>query len=148
RTASLFGEKRVVRVRGATKSLVTPLTEFKDDPAGAVIILEAGNLAPKDALRALVEGAKCGRALPCYPDSDETLLALIAETFAKAGIRADPDVAPTLRDILGNDREVTRRELEKLSLFATQSKTLTRNDVLLLCADNAALAIDAIADAT
>ena len=49
------------------------LTELRDDPAGAVIVLEAGNLAPKDALRALVEAAKLGRALPCYPDSDETL---------------------------------------------------------------------------
>ncbi len=147
RTGSLFGEKRVVRVRGATKALALPLTDFKDDPGGVVIVLEAGNLAPKDALRALVEAAKFGRALPCYPDSDETLLALIEETLAKAGIRADSDVAPTLRDILGNDREITRRELEKLLLFAAASKSLTRNDVLTLCADNAALAIDAIADA-
>ena len=148
KTASLFGEKRVVRVRGASKSLVMTLAELKDDPGGAVIVLEAGNLAPKDALRALVEAARFGRALPCYPDSDETLLALFQETFAKAGIRTDPDVGPTLRDILGNDREVTRRELEKLVLFAASSKTLTRNDVLVLCADNTALVIDAIADAT
>src|SRR5690606_38144881 len=65
-----------------------------------------------------------------------------------AGIRADSDVIPTLREILGNDREITRRELEKLTLFAAGTKTLTREDVLLLCADNGALAIDAILDAT
>jgi DNA polymerase-3 subunit delta len=147
RTASLFGEKRVVRVRNAGKSMVMVLTELLDDPAGAAIVLEAGNLAPKDALRALVEGKKLGRALPCYPDSDETLLKLITETFNKAGIRAEPDVATTLRDTLGNDREVTRRELEKLVLYSAQSKVLTHNDILVLCADNAALVLDEVIDA-
>ncbi|UXN74412.1 DNA polymerase III subunit delta [Devosia sp. A8/3-2] len=148
KTISLFGGKRIVRVRGATKSLVMTLTELRDDPGGAAIVLEAGNLAPKDALRALVEAAKLGRALPCYPDNDETLTALIHETFNQQGIRVDGDVIATLHEILGNDREITRRELEKLALYAASSKVLTREDVLLLCADNGALVIDAILDAT
>lgn len=147
KTASLFGGKQVVRVRGAGRSLVMGLAELLDDPAGAVLVLEAGNLAPRDPLRALIEDARNGRALPCYPDSEETLLRLIGETFSKAAIRAAPDVATTLRDSLGNDREVTRRELEKLLLFAHESKTLTLRDVLTLCADNSALVLDEIADA-
>mgnify|MGYP003144751265 FL=1 len=148
RSVSLFGGKRIIRVRNATKALVMPLTELREDPAGTAIVLEADNLTPRDALRSLVEAAKLGRALPCYPDSDETLMALMRETFNQAGIRTDSDVVPTLREILGNDREVTRRELEKLTLYAASSKVLTREDVLLLCADNGALAIDAILDAT
>ncbi len=147
RTSSLFGEKRVVRVRDAGKSVTVPLAELASDPSGAIVVLEAGNLTPRDALRALVEGAKTGRALPCYADSDETILRLINESFNAAGIRADADVAETLRDQLGNDREITRREIEKLVLFADQSKILTRDDVLTLCADNAALVIDEIVDA-
>jgi DNA polymerase III subunit delta len=147
RTGSLFGERRVIRVRNAGKGLTVPLSELANDPSGAIVVLEAGNLAPRDALRALVEAAKSGRALPCYGDSDETVLRLINETFATAGIRAEPDVASTLRDTLGNDREVTRRELEKLSLYAAESKHLTREDVLILCADNAALVLDEVADA-
>lgn len=147
KTMSLFGGKRIVRVRGAGKSLVMTLTELRDDPAGVAIVLEAGNLAPRDALRALVEAAKLGRALPCYPDSDETLTTLIRETFNQHGIRVDADVVTTLREILGNDREITRRELDKLCLYAADSKALTRDDVLLLCADNGALVIDAILDA-
>ena len=148
KTMSLFGGKRIVRVRGAGKSLVMTLAELRDDLQGAVIVLEAGNLAPKDALRALVEAARNGRALPCYPDSDEALQALIREVFNQQGIRVDADVIATLREILGNDREITRRELEKLCLYAATSKVLTREDVLLLCADNGMLVIDAILDAT
>jgi len=147
RTPSLFGDKRIIRVRGAGKSLVMTLTEIRDDPQGAIVILEAGNLTPKDALRALVDAAKFGRSLPCYADSDETIAALIRDTFSKNGIRVDNDAISTLREVLGNDREITRRELEKLVLYAAQSKVLTEEDVITLCADNAALVIDQIADA-
>jgi len=147
KTTSLFGDRRVIRVRGAGKSLVMPLTELRDDP-GSIIILEAGNLTPKDPLRALVEAAKLGRALPCYPDNDESLGRLISETFSKAGIRADQDTVAAIRDSLGNDREITRRELEKLVLFAADTKLLTRENVLTLCADNAALVLDEVVDAT
>ena len=76
------------------------------------------------------------------------MLRLIGEWLSEAGIKADSDVATTLRDSLGNDREVTRRELEKLAFFAAEAGVLTRDDVLTLCADNAALAIDEILDAT
>jgi DNA polymerase-3 subunit delta len=147
KTSSLFGDRRIVRVRAAGKSVMAPLTELLADPAGAIVVIEAGNLTPKDSLRAQVEANKAARAVPCYADSDETLLRLIAETFNKEGIAAEPDVATALRDILGNDREVTRRELEKLALFAADTKRLTRDDVLTLCADNATSAIDEVADA-
>jgi DNA polymerase III subunit delta len=148
RTTSLFGDRRVIRVRNVGKAVVMPLTAVIEDPAGAMIVLEAGNLPPKDALRALVEGAKWGRALPCYADSEETLGRVLSDTFSKAGIRVDTDTLATLRDLLGNDREVTRRELDKLLLFADESKVLTEADVLALCADNAALVLDEIVDAT
>lgn len=148
RTTSLFGDRRVIRIRNAGKGVTVPLSGILDDPAGAMVVVEAGNLTPKDALRALVEGAKSGRALPCYADSEETLGRVLSETFSKAGIRIDADTLATLRDLLGNDREVTRRELDKLLLYADETKQLTEADVLLLCADNAALVLDEIVDAT
>lgn len=148
RSVSLFGDRRVIRVRNAGKSLVMGLTALLDRPGGALVVLEAGNLAPKDALRAQIEGSRHGRALPCYPDTEETLGRLISETFATAGIRVEPDSVSLLRDLLGNDREVTRRELEKLCLFAAESHVLSREDILTLCADNAALVMDEILDAT
>lgn len=147
RTPTMFGGLRRIRVRGATKALTATLAELLDDMPEAVIVLEAGNLPPRDALRALAEARPNARALPCYADSGETLGALIRETLTAKNINFDADVVPLLRDMLGNDREITRRELEKLVLYAAQSKTLTRQDVALLCGDNAAMAIDEIVDA-
>jgi DNA polymerase III subunit delta len=147
RSASLFASRRVVRVRNAGKSAVMALAELKDDPAGATIVLEAGNLAPRDPLRALVEGARSGRALPCYPDDEASIARLVGDTFSKAGVAIAPEALQHLRDSLGNDREITRRELEKLVLFSSSSKRLTLEDVLALTGDNGAVAIDAVLDA-
>ena len=63
KTISLFGDRRVVRVRNAGKGLVMALTELLDAPAGAAVILEAGNLTPRDASvrwsRAISSAAPC-----------------------------------------------------------------------------------------
>ena len=145
RSTSLFGERRVLHLRSTGKSTTLALAELIDD-LSVPIVIEAGNLAPKDPLRAFAEAQKRGRALPCYADTDEAVARLISDTFSKAGIRADTEAMAAIRDSLGNDRAVTRAELEKLTLFAGPGGTITRDDVIALCADNAALMLDAILD--
>lgn len=147
RTPSMFGGTRRIRVRNATKALTATLSELLDDMPDAIIVLEAASLPPRDALRALAEANRNARALPCYADNDAALGELIRKTLTEAGITADADVVPSLRETLGNDREITRMELEKLVLFARDSKALTRADIIALCGDNAALALDAVLDA-
>jgi DNA polymerase-3 subunit delta len=146
RSNSLFGERRIIHLRGAGKSLAPTLEELASD-LQLPIIIEAGNLAPRDALRAFAETSKVARALPCYADSDEAVSRLIADSFGKAGIRADAEAMAAIRDNLGNDRAITRSELDKLMLFAGPGGTITRDDVLALCADNGALLLDAVLDA-
>lgn len=146
RTPSLFGDARVIRVRDASRKIAPTIGDLLDDPPAAAIVLEADNLQKNDPLRTLVEKARSGRALPCYADERMGIGQLIRESFASAQIRYDDDVISTMSDILGNDREVTRREVEKLVLFADQSRHISRDDVLALCGDNAALVVDEICD--
>lgn len=147
-TISMFGGRRVVRVRGAGKAIAPLVKDIGPRLIEATLILESDNLLPKDALRAVVEGLRNGRALPCYADSNETIATLIKDTFVKNDIKLAPDVTPYLLDILGNDREITRRELEKLCLYAGTPGRLTRDDVVALCADNGMMAIDEIIDSS
>jgi len=147
-TPSLFGGARVVRVREATAAVAPTLEELFAQDMECVVVLEAGNLTPRDKLRDLAEKQKHARALPCYADSERDLDKLIRTTFEAEGIRTEPDTMGTLRDLLGNDREVTRLELEKLILFAHQTKQLTTADVVELCGDNTALNLDQIVDST
>jgi DNA polymerase III subunit delta len=147
RTSSLFGGLRTIRIRAAGKSLTTSLSLLLEDMPDAVVVLEAGNLQRNDALRTLAETNKRARALPCYADDDRALSALIRTTLTEAGISSAPDVVPTLVGLLGSDREITRRELEKLVLYAGPQGNLTADDVIVLCGDNSGRALDAIVDA-
>ena len=146
-SGSLFAAgPRIVRLRGATNAVAPTIDALAADP-GSIVIVEAGPLSPGDALRKTAEKAAGARALPCYADDERSLGSLIRQSFADAGIVVEPDAARTLREILGNDRAVTRSELEKLTLYAADSGRLSAEDVLALCGDNAALAYDQIADA-
>lgn len=148
RTPSLFGGQRAIRVRSASKSLVPTLEELLEGaPTDAPIVLEAGNLTKADPLRKLSEKHKNIKALPCFSDSEKAVEELIRSTLSGAHIQAEPDLVSALRELLGNDREITRRELEKLVLFAGEDKTLSLPDALALCGDNAALELNRIIDA-
>jgi len=146
-TLSMFGGKRIVRIRGTAKGVSDIVKTVAPVLVDAALIIEADNLLPRDPLRIAVEGLKNGRALPCYADSADTIASLIKETFVTHDIQVTTDAEATLLEILGNDREVTRRELEKLCLYAGTPGRLTRDDIFLLCADNGMMAIDSILDA-
>lgn len=146
RSPSLFGGQTTIRIRAATNKLAPTLVELLDEGAQALFVVEGADLKPSDALRKHAEARRDARALPCYADTGQTIDTLIRETFAAANIALEADLAPMLRDMLGNDRQVTRSELQKLVLYAGDGGRLTRDDVMRLCGDNAALAIDAVVD--
>lgn len=147
RTQSLFGGSPIVRLRGTGNKHASTIAELLIDWPDCVLVLESDNLTPRDKLRATVEKSKNGVAIPCYADSAKDLVPLISETFSKAGVAITPAAANLLREQLGNDREVTRRELEKLVLFAHESKRIDEEDILALSGDNSTIAVDQIIDA-
>lgn len=146
-TPSLFGGQTIVRVRNAAKSLAPLLVELLDLPPEAALIIEAGNLLPRDKLRSIAETSKNAYTLPCFPDDNRDLAELISTTFDQAGIIVEAGSVPVLSGLLGNDRQITRRELEKLVLFASENKHLTTKDIITLCGDNSKIALDQIVDA-
>jgi len=146
-TPSLFGGQTIVRIRNAGKSLAPLLQQLLDHPHQAALIIEAGNLLPRDKLRSIAEAAKNAYTLPCFPDNERDLSALIRTTFEQAGITLEAGSVPVLSGLLGNDREITRREMEKLVLFANENKYLTIEDIITLCGDNSKIALDKIVDA-
>ena len=145
-TIPMFGGMVLIRVRSANKTLTPVIKQLLLDMPEAIIILEADNLKPSDSLRILLERDKNSRTLPCYQDDDRAISQLIRQNFANENINIEPDAISLLCDILGNDREIMRRELEKLNLFALESKIITLNDIYMLCGDNSFLTIDKILD--
>lgn len=143
---SLGGGRRLVRLRDAGDPLAPLITEFLAvaDPKAALVIIEAGDLAKRSALRRALEESDRGAAIPCYADDNRSLAAVIAETLGAHGLKAAPDALAFLVANLGADRSISRAELEKLALYKGEPGSVTLEDAIACVGDSAATSIDGV----
>lgn len=149
-TVPMFAGRRLLWVRNASgqKTLVDDVKALcAAPPPDAVVLIEAGDLKKGAALRATVEGARAGMALPCYADDARSIDAVIDDELRKASLDIEPDARALLRRSLGGDRMATRGELAKLVLYAQGRDTVTFEDVRALTGDVSALSVDEAVDA-
>jgi DNA polymerase III subunit delta len=146
---SLTGGRRAVRLRNAGDNLASLFEEMLTDtsPGGALIVVEAANLAPRSSLRALFEEHPAAAAVPCYLDDESTLTDVIETSLRQRGLAVAPDALEFLASQLGGDRMVTRSELDKLTLYAAERKTVTLEDAEACVGDSSERGIDDLANA-
>lgn len=145
---SMMGGRRTVRVRGAGNDLADIVEGFLDDPKGdALVVIEAGDLAKISALRKLFDGHKSAVAVQCYPDSVRDLADVVRDALRAEGLSIAPDALEDAVSRLGNDRGVTRREIEKLLLYMHGQKQVTLADVRAVMGDEAEARSEAACDA-
>jgi DNA polymerase III subunit delta len=139
----LMGGRRVVRVREAGDALAPPFARFlAETVADALVIAEAGDLPARSALRRVFDDAPRAAAIGCYADSARDLTQVIREAFAAHRIGASRDAMDFLVQHLGEDRMLTRAELEKLTLYAGDGGHIELDDARAVIADSAALSLD------
>jgi len=126
---AMFGGRRVVRIRDAGDAAAKALKLYLDQPGDGFVVLEAGELTPRSALRKTVETAQQAAALACYADTTESLERLAAQMLSAAGLDIDPHVLSTLAAQLGADRQLSRNEIDKLILFKGGKGTVTLDDI-------------------
>jgi DNA polymerase III subunit delta len=140
---SLMGGRRLVRVRDATDAHSTIFARFLAESAGdALVVVEAGEIAGRGALRRTFEEAPCGVAIGCYPDGVRELAEVVRQTLAAHRIAVSRDAVDFLVSHLGGDRLLTRAELEKLALYAGDGATVNLDDARHSVADSAGLSLD------
>ena len=144
---SMIGGRRVIRLTDAGDGVTKALEMVLDSPGEALVVAEAGDLAPRSSLRKLCEKAGHAAALPCYVADAATVMALAAELVAEAGKTLDRDAAARLGDLLPGDRMLARREIEKLILFAGDASSLTAEHVGAVVGDGIDPALDTLTDA-
>ena len=142
------GGRRVVWLRGDGDGSAGACKEFLAElPGEALVVLEAGDLPARSALRKLFESAGPGvAALPCYRDEARDLSGLARELLGAAGLTISRDALQALTEALGGDRQLTRRELEKLVLYKSdQGGEVGLEDVRAVVGDVSAYAQEDIA---
>lgn len=149
RTLSLFGGDRLIWVsNGANqKGFLTALKLLIEEPPEACFILiEAGDLKKGTGLRNVVETASIAMALPCFADDARSLDGLIDEVLGHFKKTLSLDARKWLHESLGGDRLVSRSELEKLCLYASDIH-MTLEDVKAIVSNVSALSLDEVVDA-
>ena len=145
---SMMGGRRVVRVRNAGNNLADLFEEFLEDPKGdALVVVEAGDLAKGTGLRKIFEGDDKAAAIACYADTARNLEDVVRDTLRAGGLSIAPDALADAVSRLGSDRGVTRRELEKLSLYTQGQKSVSLEDVQAVMGDEAEARTEEASDA-
>jgi DNA polymerase-3 subunit delta len=109
--------------------------------------VEGGDLAKGSALRRVFEEADNAAAIPCYTDSARDLAEVVRDALRAEGLSIAPDALQDAVSRLGSDRGVTRRELEKLALYARGQKQISLEDVRAAMGDEAEARIEEACDA-
>src|SRR6516225_2493960 len=147
-TVPLFGGRRAIRVRAGSRSFASGVDTLAETPLkDCRIVIEAGDLRAESPLRKACERAKTAVAIACYPDGERDLAKLIDDELRFANLRIAPDARATLATLLGGDRQASRNELRKLTLFAHGEGEVTLDHVMAVVADASELKMDPILDA-
>jgi DNA polymerase III subunit delta len=148
-TIPMFGGSKVVRAtagRRINAAALQPLLE--GGTLAASLVVEAGNLKPTDAMRALFEKAGNAAAVACYADEAADIEGLIRETLEAHGLRITSDAREMLAARMGADRAMSRGEIEKLALYAAGKAQIDAHDVEAIVGDASELALDRTLNAT
>lgn len=125
-TMSFGGGLRLVRLEGVNSSLqknqmdkvVEAVKSCLAQPyESSVVLISAPGVEATSALAKAVEKDKKAVAIRCFQDGAQDLRSVIQNFFKEHSKTVSPDAMQFLLDNLGSDRDITRRELEKLLLY-------------------------------
>ncbi len=145
---SMLGGRRVIRVRSGGNALAKLFESFLEDAVGdALVVVEGGDLAKSATLRKVFEEADNAAAIQCYGDSEQNLGNVVREALKAEGLSISAEALDDAVSRLGADRGVTRREIEKLALYARGQKSVSLEDVRATLGDEAEVRVEEVCDA-
>ncbi len=151
---SMFGDQRLVRLRldhersGTAIAKIIKDLDTHPDKAAARLVVEAGDLTPRSAIRKAFEAGGRFAAIGCYKDSAADLANLIRRELTENAIEIDRDALDMWVPLLEGDRALSRNEIEKMILYkgygTVPDARVTIDDIKTLAAGAQAASIDDI----
>ncbi len=145
---SLLGGERIILLRAPERGTTAIVKEALENAvADTKLIILAEDLGKESALRSLAEKSPHMAALAAYADEGAQLGQIIRDTLNAAQVRVSPEAMQFLIAQLGNNRAVTRSELEKIILYLGKEKELSLAIAQLLVGENTDIAMQDVAHA-
>lgn len=151
---SLLGGTRLVRLRldheRSGAAIAKLLKQIDAEPARveAKLVIEAGDLSPRSAIRKAAEAGKHLAAIGCYPLGARQRRDQVRDQLQQIGIGITHDALDLWVPLIEGDQALADGEVEKMALYKgygrTEGATVTPDDVRTLAAGAQGAAIDPI----
>lgn len=146
---SMFGGERVIRVvNGATAGAFKAIEGFLENPLGALVTVEAGDIKPGNKLRSKLAKNDVSNAavIGCYPDDGRAMDQMVDQVLAEDGFRLEPDARQSLLARLGPDRRMNRETVRLLTLYKGETDSpISAADVDAALGDSSSVGYETIA---
>ncbi len=139
-----MGGRRIVRLRGTDRKTESVLCRILGDERirQSFLVVEAGQLTRKSALRRIFEKEPYLAALAFFEDDSRSLGQVLDEELHRAATSIDPQARTLLLEQLGSDRRLSRNEIQKLCLYTADKGRIETADVEAIVGDISSMAID------
>lgn len=151
---SLLGDARMVRLRldheraGAAIAKIIKDLDARPERAEAKLIIEAGDMTPRSAIRKACEAAGHFAAVGCYAATPADIGNMVRAELSALGIKIDADALSLWVPLLEGDRALQRGEIEKMALYKGYGQTpdavVTVDDINAVAAGGQTASIDDI----
>jgi DNA polymerase-3 subunit delta len=144
---AMFGGARAIWIDAQTRDLIPALEHLlARPPTDCAVVVKAGQLRRGASLRNAFEASPVSASIECYSDEASALGSLIDAEARAAGLSIEPDARAALVDLTGADRQTTRGEIAKLTLYARGRSRITIEDVEAIVSDAAPSNLDGVVD--
>ncbi len=145
----MFGGSKVIHIRGTGDALKTNVAHYLESGPQdcCCVIIQAGTLTPAQAIRKLAEGHEAAMALPFFEADAREIASLIQDLLAAERKRIEQAALQTLATLLGTDRGIVRREIERLVLYVGAAEMITLDDIDHAMLDQSHAGLDQLVDA-
>ncbi|MEP6342709.1 MAG: DNA polymerase III subunit delta [Maricaulaceae bacterium] len=151
---SFLGGRRLVRLRldhermGAAISKIIKSFDIDPQKCEARLIVEAGDLSARSAIRKAFEAAGHFASIGCYADSARDVANIIRTSLSEAGLSIGADAVNMWTPLLTGNRAIARNEIEKMLLYKGDGvdgkSEVSIDDIKAIAADGFSSSIDDI----
>ena len=149
---SFLGGRRLVKLRldhersGAAISKIIKAFDIDPQKCEARLIVEAGDLSTRSAIRKSFEAAGHFASIGCYADKARDVANLIRTSLSEKGLSITPDALNGWTPLLIGNRAIARNEIEKIILYkdGSNNREVSLEDIQAISADGNNISIDDI----
>ena len=142
---SFFSRRKILTIDGVNAAVAEAINQALHNISSELIILiTADELGKESKLRNSFENHKYFPTIICYKEDIRSIKSLITDKFKQENVRLEPATLEFLSSNLGDDKQVTLNEIEKIMIYLGEQKTLSFNEVSELLADNSELTLNDI----